>query len=53
MSEITAVVTLTVAFGLEAPITEDEIKEHALEWIGSVSDTFLFDGMTVTIEEDE
>jgi hypothetical protein len=51
MDETTVTVTLTMAFTVEEPMDDDEAKEYALEWIGSVSDSFLRDGLEVTTDD--
>ncbi len=45
-----ATVVLTIAFSFDQDLDEEQIKETALEWIGSVRDHTLAEGMSVTVE---
>ena len=49
--EYTATVTLTMAFGYEGEQTDDQVKEMALDAIGSMSDNWIAEGMTIETEE--
>lgn len=50
MIEVTATLTVNFAYEDDEEIDEDQAKETFLEWLGSVSDTWILEGTEIKIE---